>query len=122
MIDALGLGGPGGDRADSRSARLAERRRPPRPSPRRPRGSARWASSPRPGAKEEAARAYEALLLDAPGDIQEVAGRTLGRLDAAKAAELISARLERKGEAGLDVAPEITLLGELPRRSPPRHS
>ncbi len=67
------------------------------------------------GAKDEVARSYEALLLDAPADIQAVAGRTLGRLDARKAAELISARLVRKGEAGLDVALEIALLGELPR-------
>lgn len=70
---------------------------------------------PTPGAKDEVGRSYEALLLDAPADIQEVAGRTLGRLDPPKAGELISARLARKDEAGLDVALEMTLLGELPR-------
>jgi hypothetical protein len=70
---------------------------------------------PASSGKDEVVRSYETLLLDAPADIQEVAGRTLGRLDARKAAELISARLARKDEAGLDVALEMTLLGELPR-------
>ena len=67
-------------------------------------------------AKEEVGRAYEALLLDAPAEIQTAAGRALVRLDASKASELISARLARKDEAGLDVTQEITLLGELPRK------
>jgi HEAT repeat protein len=67
------------------------------------------------GRKDEAVRSYEALLLDAPAEIQEVAGRTLGRLDPARAAERISSRLERKGKAGLGIALEVTLLGELPR-------
>ena len=64
--------------------------------------------------KEEVARSYESLLLDAPAENQAEAARTLGRLDAGKAAALISARLGRKAEADLDVALEIGLLGELP--------
>ncbi len=67
-----------------------------------------------PGKTDEVARAYEALLLDAPAEIQEATGRALGRLDPAKAVQRISSRLARKGEAGLDIAPEIALLGELP--------
>ncbi len=67
-------------------------------------------------AKEEVGRSYEALLLDAPAEIQTDAGRALVRLDPSRASELVSARLARKDEAGLDVTLEITLLGELPRK------
>ncbi len=66
-----------------------------------------------PKSQAEVVRFYESLLLDAPVEIQEIAGQTLLRLDAARSSELISARLARKAEAGLDVALEIRLLGEL---------
>jgi HEAT repeat protein len=69
----------------------------------------------RPSGTETAARLYKELLLDGPVEIQTVAGRTLSRLDPRKAAELTLARLVEKRAAGLDVALEITLLGELPR-------
>jgi HEAT repeat protein len=69
--------------------------------------------------KAEVIRSYESLLLDAPADVQAIAGRTLGRVDAGKASELILARLVRKHEAGLDVALEIRSLGELPREIAP---
>ncbi len=65
----------------------------------------------------EVSRTYETLLLDAPDNIQDVAGRALVRLDAAKAADLVANRLERKHDAGLDVSVELTLLGQLPRES-----
>jgi HEAT repeat protein len=56
----------------------------------------------------------EALPLDAPPAIQEEVGRALGRLDPNTAARHLSARLARKAEAGLGIAIEIALLGELP--------
>ncbi|WP_435008579.1 HEAT repeat domain-containing protein [Tundrisphaera lichenicola] len=64
--------------------------------------------------KDEAARAYESLRLDAPAEIQEAAGRTIARLDPMKAVGLISSRLERKEKAGFETSPEIARLGDLP--------
>ncbi len=64
--------------------------------------------------KDEAARAYEALALDAPATLEQAAGRALGRLDPPRAAELIAARLAKKDDAGLDVSAEIDRLGRLP--------
>ena len=58
--------------------------------------------------------ALEALPLDAPGPVQEAAGRALGALDPSEAARRITVRLAAKYDAGLDVASEIGLLGELP--------
>lgn len=67
------------------------------------------------GTIDDVVRLYEGLYLDAPAPAQDAAGRALVRLDAGKAGELISARLARKDEEGLDVSPEIMLLGALPR-------
>jgi HEAT repeat protein len=58
--------------------------------------------------------ALEALPLDAPGEVQEAAGRALGTLDPAEAARRLVARLAVKYGAGLDIASEIGLIGELP--------
>jgi HEAT repeat protein len=64
--------------------------------------------------KDEVARLYGALPLDAPADVQNAAGQALGRLDPKSAAALISSRLANKQAAGLMVGLEIELLGGLP--------
>jgi HEAT repeat protein len=64
--------------------------------------------------KEEAARVYGGLALDSPVEVQSAAGAALARLDAPAAAALISSRLAAKQAAGLAVALEIELLGNLP--------
>jgi len=57
---------------------------------------------------------YQAMLLDAPVELQAAVGRALVALDAAKAAELIPRRLAQKDDAGLDVSTEIGLIADLP--------
>ena len=64
--------------------------------------------------KDEVARTLESMPLDEPAEVQDAAGRALGRLDAKAAAGLISSRLAKKHAAGLGVAAEIELLGRLP--------
>ena len=64
--------------------------------------------------KDEVARALETMPLDEPAEVQDAAGRALGRLDSKAAASLISSRLAKKHAAGLGVAAEIELLGRLP--------
>jgi HEAT repeat protein len=66
--------------------------------------------------KEEVARVFAALPLDAPTDVQEAAGLALGRLDATGAAALISSRLTNKRAAGLGIALELDMLGHLPKQ------
>jgi HEAT repeat protein len=58
--------------------------------------------------------ALEALPLDAPGEVQEAAARALGALDPAESARHLVARLALKYDAGLEIASEIGLIGELP--------
>jgi HEAT repeat protein len=65
--------------------------------------------------KDDIARIFKALALDAPADLQDAAGQALGRLDPPAAVALISSRLASKHAAGLKVALEIDLLGRLPR-------
>jgi HEAT repeat protein len=65
--------------------------------------------------KEEVSRVFAAMPLDARADVQEAAGQALSRLDATGAAALISSRLANKHAAGLGIAPEIEILGHLPR-------
>jgi HEAT repeat protein len=65
------------------------------------------------GAADDLARIYEELPLDAPLILEEAAGRALVRVAANRAATGISARLGRKYDAGLQVATELTRLGEL---------
>jgi HEAT repeat protein len=64
--------------------------------------------------KDEVARVYGALPLDAPAEVQDAGGGALARLDAKSAAALISSRLAAKQSAGLPVTLEIELLGGLP--------
>jgi HEAT repeat protein len=64
--------------------------------------------------KDEVSRAFAALPLDAPAEVQDAAGAALGRLDPKSAAGLISSRLAAKDAAGLGVALEVALLGQLP--------
>ena len=64
--------------------------------------------------KDDVARVYGAMPLDAPAEVQDAAGQALGRLDAKSAAALISSRLTNKQAAGLAVPLEIELLGGLP--------
>ena len=66
--------------------------------------------------RDDIARIFKALALDAPADLQYAAGQTLGRLDPPAAVALISSRLASKHAAGLSVALEIELLGRLPQR------
>ena len=66
--------------------------------------------------KDDIARIFKALALDAPADLQYAAGQALGRLDPPAAVALISSRLASKHAAGLRVALEIDLLGRLPRQ------
>jgi HEAT repeat protein len=56
----------------------------------------------------------EALPLDAPDEVQQAAGRALGVIDPPEAARRLIARLTAKYDAGLGIAGEIALLGELP--------
>ncbi len=58
--------------------------------------------------------AVDALPLDAPGPVQEAAGRALGSLDPSEAARQLAARLAVKYNAGLGIASEVELIGELP--------
>lgn len=55
----------------------------------------------------------EGLPLDAPAEIQVEAGRALGRLDPGEAARRLANRLASKSDAGLGIATEIALIGEL---------
>jgi HEAT repeat protein len=68
-----------------------------------------------PDQKSEVGGALEALPLDAPQPIEMAAGHALGAIDPAEAARRLLARLVAKYDAGLDVAVEIGLIGELPR-------
>lgn len=58
--------------------------------------------------------ALEALPLDAPDSLQQAAGRALGAIDPDEAARRLLARLAVKYNAGLDIASDIGLIGELP--------
>jgi HEAT repeat protein len=62
----------------------------------------------------QVAAALEAIPLDAPQPIQMVAGRTMGAIDPTNAARRLLARFVTKYDAGLEVALEIGLIGELP--------
>jgi hypothetical protein len=64
--------------------------------------------------KSEVIAALEALPLDAPDPVQQAAGRALGALDPTEAARRLLARLAVKYDAGLDIASDIGLIGELP--------
>ena len=64
--------------------------------------------------RADVAAALEALPLDAPAEVQEAAARALGSLDPAQAARQLITRLALKYDAGLEIASEIGLIGELP--------
>ena len=68
----------------------------------------------RPPTCADVVAALEALPLDAPVEVQEAAGRALGMLDPAEAARRLAGRMAVKYDAGLGIASEIELLGELP--------
>jgi HEAT repeat protein len=55
----------------------------------------------------------EQLPLDSPPEIQEAAGRALGRLDGKEATRHLLKRLTSKSDAGLEIVSEIALLGDL---------
>ena len=57
---------------------------------------------------------FDPLPLDAPGEIQAAAGRSLVRLDPAQAAESFARRLQLKHDAQLDLRDEIDWLAGLP--------
>ena len=65
--------------------------------------------------REAVAKFLDELPLDAPAEVQADAGRALGRLDPREAARRLGKRLASKSDAGLDIAPEIALLGDLTR-------
>jgi HEAT repeat protein len=67
-----------------------------------------------PDQKSEVAAALEALPLDAPQSIQLAVGSALGAIDPAGAGRRLLARLAAKYDAGLEIAVEIGLIGELP--------
>jgi HEAT repeat protein len=57
----------------------------------------------------------EGLPLDAPDNTQIAAERALGRINAREAVAKLAARIASKSDAGLGIANELALLGELPR-------
>ena len=68
------------------------------------------------GDQGEAIAAFlDRLPLDAPAEIQVAAGRAMGQLDPREAASRLGKRLASKWEAGLGIATEIGLIGELRR-------
>lgn len=60
---------------------------------------------------------FEQLPLDAPVEAMLAVGRALGTLDPQAAARLFSTRLTSKSDAGLNISPELTLIGALPRNA-----
>jgi HEAT repeat protein len=113
VIDALGSIGAAAGRDGSVLARL----KAVGPTPTLAETAARLRALGRLGVtdqKGEIARMLETLPLDAPADVQEAAGRAIGRLDSKAAAMLISSRIVKKHSAGLGTAAEIELLGRLP--------
>ncbi len=58
---------------------------------------------------------FEQLPLDAPVEAMLPIGQALGTLDPQAAARLFSTRLTNKSDAGLNISPEINLIGGLPR-------
>jgi HEAT repeat protein len=65
--------------------------------------------------REAIAAFLDRLPLDAPAEVQVAAGRALGRLDPREAASRLGKRLASKWDAGLGIATEIGLIGELRR-------
>ncbi len=116
MIEARGL--TGGEGVGLNDAQQEQLRKLPLPrSASNAEAVARYraiAVSPAPGRKDEVVNEYQALLLDAPAELQAAVGRALIALDAQRAGELIPQRLARKDDAGLDVSAEIDLIAGLP--------
>src|SRR5262249_26277650 len=66
------------------------------------------------GQRDAVAAFVEQLPLDAPSETQHAAGHALVRLEPSAALKRLDARLKNKSAAGLEVATELDLLGELP--------
>ena len=112
-IDALGSSGSAARADEATIAWLKE----DRPSPTLAETAARLRALGKIGAEEskaEVARAYEALPLDATVEMHNAAGRSLATIDPQATAKLVPSRLAAKEKAGLAVAPEIAVLGQLP--------
>lgn|GEM_PF-1649615 len=116
MIEARGL--TGGEGVGLSEDQQEQRRKSPLPKTSSNAEAAAYfraiAMDPAPWRKDEVVNQYQTLLLDAPADFPIAVGRAQVALDASKAPELISRRLARKDDAGLDVSTEINLLAELP--------
>jgi HEAT repeat protein len=65
--------------------------------------------------REAVAAFLDQLPLDAPAEVQIAAGRALGALDPPEAARRLANRLANKSDAGVGIAPDIALIGELTR-------
>ncbi len=67
--------------------------------------------------RDAVAALLEALPLDAPYELQWAAGLALIRLEPAAAQKQLLARLRKKSALGIGIAPDISLLAELPKES-----
>jgi len=113
-LDALGASGEAARRDESALAWL----RADRPGATFAEHSARLRAIGRSGRTDqrEAVDAFlDQLPLDAPAEVQIASGRALGALEPREAARRIANRLASKSDAGLGIASEIVLFGELPR-------
>jgi hypothetical protein len=64
--------------------------------------------------RQQVAAALDGLPLDAPHLVQEAAGRALGTINPAAAAQYLLARLAAKYNTGLGITVELGLIGDLP--------